>query len=87
VITDAHFIGMDLFSVTRLTNERMANVDYYFVKNGHKTFATSTTPDFLSLSIKAKDDIIKVFVDPNSGESCYISEKAAIKNRWNINFN
>lgn len=87
VITDAHFIGISIFSTTPFMNDRMANVDYYFIKNGHKIFGTSITKDFLPLSLKAKEDIIKIFVNPDDdSQSCYIPKKIAQKNNWNINF-
>lgn len=87
IFTDAYFIGMSMFSTTRLNNDRMANVDYYFSKNGSKIFGTSITNEFLPLSLKAKEDIIKVFVNPNDdNQSCYITKRAADKNNWSLKF-
>ncbi|MGC4041667.1 MAG: hypothetical protein QM710_13005 [Flavobacterium sp.] len=87
VVTDAHFIGISLFSSTPLANDRMANVDYYFTKNGHTVYGTSTTAEFLPISLKTKDDIIKVFVNPeDESQSCYIPKSAIQKNNWNIRF-
>lgn len=84
---DARFIRMTMFSSSPFGNDRMANVDYYYAIRGKNYFGTCTTKEFLPLSLRTSDDVIKIFVNRDYEEiTCYIPKSAIDRNNWKIDF-